>query len=52
LETEGVKTVKISYAQSKAWMRVAETVQEQTLLNAVSKAGSYKGRVIERRPIE
>ena len=51
-ETEGVKNVKISFEQSKAWVIVEETVQDQVLKNAVSKTGPFRGRVIERRPIE
>ena len=50
--TEGVKEVKISYEQEKAWMTVAESIENQVLIDAVSKAGPFKGKVIERKPIQ
>ena len=50
--TEGVKEVEISYEQEKAWMTVAESIENQVLIDAVSKAGPFKGKVIERKPVQ
>ena len=50
--TEGVKEVEVSYEQAKAWMTVTESTGNQALIDAVSKAGPFKGKVIERKPIQ
>lgn len=50
--TQGVKEVEVSYEQAKAKVIAADSVENQILLDAVSKAGPYKGRVIERRRIK
>ena len=50
--TEGVTEVEISYEQEKAWMTVAESIENQVLIDAVSKAGPFKGKVIERKPVQ
>ena len=47
--TEGVENVKISYEEAKALMTVAESVDDKVLIDAVSRAGPFKGKVIERR---
>ena len=49
--TEGVKDVKVSYEQAKAWMTVTESIEDQVLIDAVSRVGPYKGKVIERRSL-
>jgi hypothetical protein len=33
-------------------MTVAESTANQVLIDAVSKAGPFKGKVIERKPIQ
>ena len=50
--TEGVTEVEISYEQEKAWMTVAESIENQVLIDAVTKAGAFKGKVIERKSIQ
>jgi copper chaperone CopZ len=50
--TEGVKEVKISYEQAKAWMTVTDSIGNQVLTDAVSKAGPFKGKVVERKSIQ
>ena len=50
--TEGVKEVEISYEQEKARMTVTESIENQVLIDAVSKAGPFKGKVIERKSIQ
>ncbi len=48
-KVEGVKDVKVSLKEKKAWLTVEESVTDKTLIEAVKKAGSYKGTVIERK---
>ena len=50
--TEGVEDVKISYEQTKAWLIVSESVEDKILIDAVSRAGSFKGKVIERESLQ
>ena len=50
--TEGVENVKISYEQAKAWITVSESIENKILIDAVSKAGPFKGKVIERRTLQ
>jgi hypothetical protein len=33
-------------------MTVAESTENQVLIDAVSKAGPFKGKVIERKPVK
>ena len=47
--TEGVENVKISYEQAKAWMTVSDSIENKDLIDAVSKAGPFKGKVIGRK---
>jgi len=49
---EGVKDVKVSYEQGKAWMTVSESIENKILIDAVSRAGPYKSKVIERRSLQ
>jgi mercuric ion binding protein len=49
---EGVNDVKVSYDKAEARMKVSNTVKDQVLVDAVARAGPYKGRVIKRNPIE
>jgi hypothetical protein len=51
-ETEGVKDVKISYAEAKAWIVVVNSIENKTVIDAVSNVGPYKGKIIDRQPIE
>ena len=50
--TEGVENDMISYEQAKAWMTVSESIDNKILIDAVSRAGPYKGKVIERRSLQ
>jgi mercuric ion binding protein len=46
----GVKEVKVSLEEKKAWLTVDGTVTDKALADAVQKAGEYTGKVIERKP--
>ncbi len=46
---EGVKEVKVSLKEKKAWLTVDDSVTDDALVKAVSKAGPYKGKVIDRK---
>ena len=48
-DVQGVKRVTVSYDQKKAWLVVDKTVADETLSNALKKAGDYEGKVIERK---
>jgi len=50
--TEGVENIKISYEQAKAWMTVSKPIENKVLIDAVSRAGPFKGKVIERRSLQ
>ena len=50
--TEGVEDVKISYEQAKAWVTVSESIENKILIDAVTRAGPYKGKVIERKSLQ
>jgi copper chaperone CopZ len=50
--TEGVKDVSVSYEQGKAWITVSESIENKILIDAVSRAGPYKSRVIETRDLQ
>ncbi len=44
----GVRDVKISYKKKIASLFVDESITDVVLINAVQKAGPYRGKVIER----
>ncbi len=44
--------MEVSLEEKKAWLTVDETVTNETLSNAVKKAGGFKGKVVERRTKE
>jgi copper chaperone CopZ len=46
----GVKEVRVSYREKKAWLSIKEKVDNKTLTDAVQKAGPYKVKGIERKP--
>jgi copper chaperone CopZ len=46
---EGVSDVEVSLEEKKAWMIVEESVINETLSDAVEKAGRFKGVVVERK---
>ena len=46
---DGVKDAKISYKEKKAWLTVDESVTDETLVEAVQKAGPYSGKVVDRK---
>ena len=48
---EGVKDVEVSFEKEKAWLTVEESITDETLSDAVKKAG-FKGTVIERNTKE
>lgn len=45
---KGVRDVKISYKKKTASLFVDESITDEALINAVQKAGPYRGKVIER----
>ncbi|TWJ33486.1 heavy-metal-associated domain-containing protein [Geobacter argillaceus] len=45
----GVKSVKVSFDDKKARLAVDEAVTDKALEQAVQKAGTYTGKVIERK---
>lgn len=49
---KGVRSVKVSFQEKKAWVTAEETVTDDMLLNAVKKAGEYKGKIIEKRRLK
>ncbi len=49
LDVQGIKNVKVSYDEKKAWLVVDKTVTDDVLSGAVRKAGEYEGKVIERK---
>ena len=44
------ETVEVSLEEKRAQVTVDETVQDNTLVEAVKKAG-YKGKIITREPV-
>ncbi len=41
--------MKVSFKEKKAWLTVDDSVTDDALVEVVSKAGSYKGKVIDRK---
>lgn len=50
-EIDGVKDVKVSYKEKKAWLTVDESIADERLVNALQNAGPYSGKVVERTPL-
>ncbi len=48
-EVKGVKTVKVSFEEKKAWLTTDASVADEMLAEAVQKAGAYTGTVIEKK---
>jgi len=48
---KGVGDVKVSYKEKKARFTADETISNDALMEAVKKAGSYRGKVVKRKPI-
>ena len=48
---EGVKDVKVSYEEKKAWITVNDEVKDNRIKQAVQKAGPYKVKSIDRIPL-
>lgn len=46
----GVSEVNVSFEEKKARLIAEDAVTDQTLEEAVRKAGAYRGEVIERKP--
>ena len=46
---EGVKSVKVSLEEKKAWLTVSESVTDDMIIEALKATGMYKGKVIERK---
>lgn len=46
----GVKEVRVSFEEKKARLTVDDAVTDETLEEAVRKAGGYTGEVVERKP--
>jgi mercuric ion binding protein len=51
-KVDGVRDITISQDDEKAWLIVQDSVTDETLYDAVKKAGPYKGRVIQRTASE
>lgn len=49
---QGVKSVKVSFDEKKAWVVADKSVMDEALTNAVRTAGPYRGTVIERKSTE
>lgn len=47
---DGVTKVKVSFEEKKSWLTVEESVSDEQLLKAITKAGAYKGKIVERTP--
>ncbi|MBW2392546.1 MAG: hypothetical protein DRG34_06615 [Deltaproteobacteria bacterium] len=47
---QGVEDVKVSYKEKKAQLTADESVTDAALIEAVQKAGPYKGKVVDRTP--
>jgi mercuric ion binding protein len=45
---KGVGDVKVSHEEEKAWLIVDESLTDAILVEAVRKAGPYKGKVVDR----
>lgn len=45
---EDVRDITVSLDDEKAWFIALDSVADETLSDAVKKAGKYKGRVIQR----
>ncbi len=48
-DVQGVKSVKVSFDEKKAWLVVDKSVTDSMLTDAVRKAGEYEGTVIDRK---
>jgi mercuric ion binding protein len=46
---DGVRDVRISFVEKKAWLTADESVSDEKLIEAVRKAGPYTGKIIERK---
>ena len=46
---EGVTKVKVSYEEKTGWVTVEESVTDEQLLKAITKAGPYTGKIKERK---
>lgn len=50
-EVKGVRDIKVSFEEKKAWLTVDDTVTDKTLEEAVRKVGEqYKGKVVGGQP--
>ncbi len=45
---EGVTKVKVSYEDKKGWLTMNKSISDEQLLEAIKKAGPYKGEILER----
>src|SRR5574337_678046 len=46
---QGVKIVRVSFDEKKAWVTVDKSVTDEMLIEAIRQAGEYEGKVIERK---
>jgi len=49
---KGVGNVEVSYEKAEARMNVSDTITDQVLVDAVARAGPYKGKVTHRSATE
>lgn len=47
---EGVSEVKISLKEEQGSLIAEDSVSDEELLKAITKAGPYKGKIVERKP--
>ena len=48
---KGARKIKVSLKEKKAWLVVPSGTPDQAVLDAISKAGPYKGKILERTPL-
>ena len=51
-EIEGVSDVEVSLEENNARLTVEDSVADKTLMDAVKKAGPFKGKIVERKTKE
>ena len=52
MKTEGVVKANVSLEQQRARLIVKDTVSDESIMNALKKAGPYEGRIIEKHLID
>ena len=50
-EIQGVKEIEVSFKERRARLSVDESVTDEMLLEAVRKAGPFKGSIVKTKPL-